>query len=97
MSQYILDDSSPLYGRLVNDIAARVAEHITQAAVQPYMVSQREAYRLYGRSNVERWLRQGLITAHKRPGKVEYYTADLRRLADRQQDYFNTPPNTHHS
>ena len=52
------------------------------------MVSQRQAYRMFGRANVERWLRQGKLHPHRRPGKVEYYTAELRAQQEKQQDYF---------
>ena len=42
---------------------------------------------MFGRGNVERWRKQGKVTAYKRPGKVEYQTADLRLLQRIQQDY----------
>ena len=58
----------------------------------PGFVSQRKAYELFGRRNVERWKRQGKIESYKRPGKVEYRTSDLRLLQRTTQDYFKTPP-----
>ena len=42
-----------------------------------------------GRRNVERWKRQGKVVSYKRPGKVEYRTADLRLLQRTTQDYFD--------
>lgn len=42
---------------------------------------------MFGRGNVERWRKQGKVLAYKRPGKVEYRTADLRLLQRIQQDY----------
>lgn len=52
------------------------------------MVSQRKAYAMFGRGNVDRWRKQGKITPCKRPGKVEYRTIELRTLQRLQQDYF---------
>lgn len=34
-----------------------------------------------------KWRKQGKVLAYKRPGKVEYRTADLRLLQRIQQDY----------
>ena len=54
----------------------------------PEMVSQRQAYAMFGRGNVDRWRKQGKINPCKRPGKVEYRTVELRVLQQKQQDYF---------
>jgi hypothetical protein len=43
----------------------------------------------FGRVNVERWRREGKITPYKRPGKLEYRTADLRLLQRQSQDYLS--------
>ena len=56
------------------------------------LISQRKAYKLFGRRNVDRWRRQGKVVCYKRPGKVEYKTADLRMLQKTTQDYFESPP-----
>ena len=48
--------------------------------------------KLFGRRNVDRWRRQGKVVCYKRPGKVEYKTADLRMLQKTTQDYFESPP-----
>ena len=48
---------------------------------------------MFGRRNVERWRQQGLASAHKRVGKVEYLTAELRLLQRREQDYFKNNNN----
>lgn len=54
----------------------------------PEMVSQRQAYAMFGRGNVDRWRKQGKINPCKRPGKVEYRTVELRALQQKKQDYF---------
>lgn len=58
----------------------------------PEFVSQRKAYRMFGRRNVERWRYHGKLPFFKRPGKVEYRTADLRFLQRTEQDYLEPLP-----
>lgn len=76
------------YDTFMSDLASRIAEQLTAIKQQPEVISQREAYRQYGRGNVERWLRQGKLHPCKRPGKVEYHTSELRQMQQVQQDYF---------
>ena len=76
----------------LNDLAARIVKMMKADNNDPEFVSQRKAYELFGRRNVERWKRQGKIESYKRPGKVEYRTSDLRLLQRTTQDYFKTPP-----
>ena len=85
----VLDRLIP-YDTFLNDLAARIVKMMK--ADNPEFVSQRKAYELFGRRNVERWKRQGKIESYKRPGKVEYRTSDLRLLQRTTQDYFKTPP-----
>lgn len=77
------------YGVFVKDVAAEVAILLQQYKDDPEYVSQNKAFAMFGRANVERWRKQGKIIPHKRPGKVEYRTADLRLLQRTQQDYLN--------
>lgn len=72
------------YGVFVADVASAVVAMMKE----PEYISQREAFRRFGRANVERWRRNLLIEPCKRPGKLEYKTADLRRLQAVRQDYF---------
>jgi len=88
MIQIQFSDRMVSYETFITDLAAHVVHQLKQAKEEPDMVSQREAYRIFGRGNVERWVRQGKIEGHKRPGKVEYRTADLRLLQNKHQDYF---------
>lgn len=74
------------YDTFIHDVASKVVELMRQDL--PERMSQREAYRRYGRGNVDRWRRKGLLQTYKRPGKVEYLTAELQRLQARSQDYF---------
>lgn len=75
------------YDKFVNDVAYRVVNLIREEAEKPEFISQREASRLFGRANVERWRKAGLIEPIKRPGKLEYRYNDLRKQFEAQQDY----------
>lgn len=86
MLQFI--DRAVPYKVFIKDIAAHVARMLRDDSNDPEFVSQRKAYSMFGRGNVERWKAQHKITPYKRPGKVEYFTADLRLLQRTEQDYF---------
>ncbi|MBO5054289.1 MAG: hypothetical protein J6C44_08685 [Muribaculaceae bacterium] len=76
------------YDTFLNDVAARVVKMLKTDSADPEYVSQRKAYDMFGRANVERWRKQGKVEPCKRPGKLEYRTADLRFLQRATQDYF---------
>lgn len=82
-------DKSVPYSVFVDDVAARLAWHLKVAKDDPEYINQSQAYKMFGRRNVERWRKAGKISLCKRPGKVEYRTADLRLLQQTQQDYFS--------
>lgn len=69
-----------------------VAEVVVEVMTTPEYISQNEAFRRYGRANVERWRKQGKVEPCKRKQKLEYRTADLRRLKATKQDYLNPKP-----
>lgn len=75
------------YETFMRDLAARVARILKSEASDPTYISQRRAYAVFGRSNIERWKRAGKIKPICRPGKIEYLTADLRLLQQFPQDY----------
>lgn len=81
-------DRKVTYATFVDDVATKVVELMN--AKMPERISQRQAYKLYGRGNVERWLRKGKLHTYKRPGKVEYITSELIREQSREQDYLDT-------
>lgn len=82
-------DKSVSYGVFVKDVAAEVVHLLKKDDADPDYVSQRKAFEMFGRRNVERWRKQGKVSPCKRPGKVEYRTADLRLLQRTQQDYLD--------
>lgn len=77
------------YETFVDDVASAVVKKLKVTKDDPEQISQRQAYRIFGRANVERWRRSGLIEPCKRPGKLEYKTAELRYLQSKKQDYFS--------
>lgn len=81
-------DKSVPYGVFVKDVAAEVVNLLKKDEADPEYISQNRAFAMFGRANVERWRRQGKVSPCKRPGRLEYRTADLRLLQRTQQDYF---------
>jgi hypothetical protein len=80
-------DRMVAYETFVNDIAQRLMQCLKEAETQPEYISQAQAFRKYGRKNVERWRRLGRISPIIRPGKYLYSTAQLREVALNPQDY----------
>lgn len=76
------------YETFLDDVSARIVKMLKSDANDPEFVSQRRAYQMFGRRNVERWRREGKVEPCKRPGKLEYRTAELRLLQRIKQDYF---------
>lgn len=76
------------YETFLNDIASRVVKLLNADKSDPEFVSQRKAYEMFGRRNVDRWKRQGKVEVYKRPGRLEYRTAELRLMQRVKQDYF---------
>lgn len=75
------------YERFINDLASKVVSVMKAESEIPEFICQRQAYRMFGRANVERWRRTGKVTAYRRQRKIEYRTADLKQQQDNQQDY----------
>ncbi len=82
-------DKTVSYDTFVRDVAASVVRLLSERRSAPEYVSQRQAYAMFGRGNVDRWRKQGKIEPCKRPGKIEYRTAELRALQQVRQDYSN--------
>lgn len=50
-------------------------------------VTQNQAFRRFGRGNVERWREQGKIRGFKRPNTLDFKMSELLDAAANQQDY----------
>ena len=82
------ENKSVRYETFVEDVARRLLFLLSRQRNDPETVSQNKAFEMFGRGNVERWRKKGMIQPCIRPGKVEYRTAELRALQERVQDYF---------
>lgn len=82
-------DKCVSYSTFLDDVAARIARIMKATNQDPEFISQRKAFTMFGRRNVERWRRNRKVTPHVRPGRIEYCTADLRLLQQTEQDYFD--------
>ena len=72
------------YEVFVKDLAREIV-----ALMPSDIVSQNKAFKLFGEGNVRRWVKEEkLVPVSKRPGKIEYRIFDLKRLQERQQDYY---------
>lgn len=71
------------YSQFVQDVATA----ILSAMQEPEYISQNEAFRRYGRRNVERWRASGDIIPITSKGKREYKLSELKKLKARTQDY----------
>ena len=87
-------DKCVTYDTFVRDVAVSVVRLLSEVRNDPEVISQRQAYAMFGRGNVDRWRKQGKIEPCKRPGKVEYRTAELRALQLIKQDYFQQKKTT---
>ncbi len=80
-------DKSVPYDQFVCDVAAKLAQYLHEDKADPEFISQRKAYAMFKRRNVERWRSLGKATPYKRPNRIEYRTAELRMLQRTEQDY----------
>ncbi len=81
-------DRQVTYDTFVKDLAAQMISQLRRAEKMPPVISQRQAWKQFGKANVERWVATDKIIPCKRPGRIEYKTADLIRLQNVAQDYF---------
>ena len=87
--QIVFSDKVVTYDTFMNDLAARITSFLQNDKNEPEMISQRQAYKIFGRGNVDRWRKNGLIHPCVRPGKREDSTRRLRELQRTEQDYNN--------
>lgn len=80
-------DKNVSYRTFLRDLSANIVKMLHEDKDDPELVSTRQAYKMFGRKNVERWRRVGKIQPYVRPGKAEYETAQLRLLQRTEQDY----------
>ena len=88
MMQIQFADKMVTYETFINDVASRLASILAEDKQDKRLfISQAEAFRKYGRGNVERWRGQGKIEPRRTTGKLEYNQEELRKLSRNLQDY----------
>ena len=81
-------DKSVTFEQFVDFFATKVALRIHQIEKGELEISQAEAYRLFGRADVERWVKNGKLKPVRiSPGKKRFSLVDLQKLASIQQNY----------
>ena len=81
-------DQTVTFEQFVDMLATKVALRIHQVEKGQLEISQAQAYKLFGRGDVERWVRSGnLEPVRISPGKKRYRLIDLQKLASIQQNY----------
>lgn len=81
-------DQSVTFEQFVDVFATKVAMRIHQVEKGQLEVSQAQAFKMYGRADVERWIKSGKLQPVRiSPGKKRYRLVDLQKLANIQQNY----------
>lgn len=91
MNTVVFSDKHMTFETFVSNLVSLMVPKIVQAMKSPpkERISQNEAFRRYGKGNVCRWVRNGMISpVSVRPGKKEYLVIELEKLYDQEQDYF---------
>ena len=91
-----MDDNSTLqfidrtvtFDQFVDSLATKVALRMHQVEKGQLEISQAQAYRMFGRADVDRWVKNGKLKPVRiSPGKKRYRLVDLQELATIQQNY----------
>ena len=81
-------NKSVTFEQFVDVLATKVALRIHQIEKGQLEISQAQAYKLFGRADVERWVKSGKIEPVRiSPGKKRFKLVDLQILANVQQNY----------
>lgn len=80
-------DKMPTFDTFVDAVAARVAHYLKEERNDPEYMSKRCADKMFGRGNVERWIKAGKVEVSRRPGKMDLKVSDMRLCQRTEQDY----------
>ena len=87
-TECIFADKSVTFDRFVEVVATKLALKMHQIEKGQLEITQAKAYKIYGRADVERWKKSGLLTPSRiSPGRILYKITDLNRLANVKQNY----------
>lgn len=81
-------DKAVTFDQFVDTLATKVALRIHQIEKGQFEVSQTQAYKMFGKADVQRWIKNGKLEPVRiSPGKKRYRLIDLQQLAKIQQNY----------
>ncbi|MBR0526851.1 MAG: hypothetical protein IJJ98_09180 [Prevotella sp.] len=81
-------DQTVSFDQFVDKLATKVALRIHQIEKGQFEVSQTQAYKMFGKADVLRWIKNGKLEPVRiSPGKKRYRLVDLQQLASIQQNY----------
>ena len=87
-SLFLFTDKTVTFEQFVDKLATKVALRIHQIEKGQLEISQAQAYKLFGRADVERWIKSGKLQPVRiSPGKKRFSLVDLQNLASIQQNY----------
>ena len=81
-------DTTVTFDQFVDSLAIKVALRIHQLEKGQLEISQTQAYKMFGKADVQRWIKSGkLMPSRISPGKKRYKLVDLQQLASIRQNY----------
>lgn len=84
----IFADKSVTYDHFTSDLATKIALKMYQIEKGKLEISQSQAFKMFGRADVERWIKSGKLQPSRiSPGKKRFKLVDLQKLASIQQNY----------
>lgn len=87
-SELVFSDTTVSYDQFTTELATKIAIKLHQVEKGQLEICQAQAFRMFGRADVERWVKTGkLMPCRISPGKKRYKLIDLQKLASIQQNY----------
>lgn len=80
-------DKSVTYGQFIDELATKLAEKIIMIENGEMEISKNKAYKMFGRSDVERWIKSGKLEPSRvSTGVTRFKMSDLYALASVKQN-----------
>jgi hypothetical protein len=87
-TEIIFQDTTITFEQFTTELATKIAVKLYQVEKGKLEISQAQAYKMFGRADVDRWIKSGKIAPVRiSPGKKRYRLIDLQKLANIQQNY----------
>ena len=79
----VFDGNCIPYDVFKRDLASEIIKQLKDSKEDKEIITQNEAYRIFGRANVMRWKKLELVKPAKKGGRIQYVTAELRHLQNK--------------